>query len=433
MDDHTYRQKMSRRKFLKTTAAGIATSSVLLSGSRRGLAAPSDRVRMAVIGVGGQGSGHAEGWAEMKECELVAVCDVDPKHRNEVAKDTNSKPVADYRRVLDDKSIDAISIATPDHWHAPVALAALVAGKHVYVEKPCCHNIREGQLLVKAAKQFGKCVQHGTQYRGDNDAIEGIRQLHTGIIGEVLLAKAINHQQRGKIGRAKVEDPPAGVDYDLWLGPAPVKPFTKNRWHYKWHWFWDYGTGDMGNDGIHQVDVARWGMGGDDKFPKSAIVAGGQLWYDDDHETPDTQTVTFEYEKGYVMYEMRLWTDYKMEGHDNGVVFYGTDGKMEIGRRGCHVIKNGDSKKIEGKGSPGIRRNYIDCIKANDPSKLLAPIDEGFASAALCHIGNIGVRLGGGKFVYDPEQGKFVGRGSQRANKYLSREYRKGYELAYTG
>jgi predicted dehydrogenase len=429
MNESDFAARLSRRQFIKTTAAGIASSSVLLGGVRTGLAAPSERVRIAVIGVGKQGSGHAKGWAGMKDCELVAVCDVDPEHRNKVANDTKSKPVDDYRRVLDDKSIDAVSIATPDHWHTPVALAALVAGKHVYVEKPCCHNIKEGQLLVKAAKQFGKCVQHGTQYRGDTAAIEGIRQLGQGVIGDVLLAKAINHQQRGKIGKAPVTEPPAGVNYDLWLGPAPVHAFTKNRWHYEWHWFWDYGTGDMGNDGIHQVDVARWGLGGG--FPKAASISGGQLWYDDDHETPDTQTVIFEFEKKHLIYEMRLWTDYKLEGHDNGVIFYGTEGKMEIGRSGCHVIKGQEDKKIEGEKGPGIRGNFIECIKANEPSKLLAPIDEGFASAVLCHIGNIGVRLGGARLQYDSTKHEFVGNGE--ANKYLSREYRKGYELAYNG
>ncbi len=423
--------EMSRRKFIKTTAAGLAASTTLLRTARRGLAAPSERVRMAVIGVGKQGSGHAGGWAGMDECELVAVCDVDPKHRDEVAKKTNSKPVEDYRRIMEDKSIDAVSIATPDHWHTPVALAALVAGKHVYVEKPCCHSIWEGSLLVKAAKEFGLCVQHGTQYRGKADCIEGIRQMREeGIIGELHMAKAINHQRRGKIGRKPVTDPPEGVNYDLWLGPAPVHGFTENRWHYEWHWFWDYGTGDMGNDGIHQVDVARWGVG--QMYPKAALVSGGQLWYDDDHETPDTQTVVFEYDGCHLMFEMRLWTPYKLEGHDNGVIFYGTKGKMEIGRRGCHVIIDGDEKKIRGEGdSGGIRGNFIQCIKANDPSKLLAPIDEGFASAVLCHIGNIGVRLGGARLEYDGNNHRFIN--NNEANKYIKGHYRKGYELAYTG
>lgn len=420
---------LSRRKFLKKTAAGIAASSVFLAGYRKGLAAPSDRVRIAVIGVGKQGSGHASGWARMKSCELVAVCDVDRAHREDVAKDTNSKPVEDYRQIMDDRSIDAVSIATPDHWHAPIALAALVAGKHVYVEKPCCHNIKEGQLLVKAAKQFKKCVQHGTQYRGDSDAHAGIQLMREGGIGDVYLAKAINHQHRKKIGRKPITDPPPGVNYDLWLGPAPEHGFTENRWHYKWHWFWDYGTGDMGNDGIHQVDVARWGLGVD--FPKAANVSGGQLYYDDDHETPDTQTVVFEYDKCHLMYEMRLWTPYKLEGHDNGNIFYGTKGKLEIGRDGCHKIVKGKREKIRGSGVEGIRENFINCIKADDPSKLVAPIEEGFASAVLCHIGNIGVRLGGARLRYNAEKHEFVR--NRRANKFLTREYRKGYELAYTG
>ena len=431
MDRSIIKPELSRRRFLKTTAAGIATPAILLAGAKKGLAAPSERVRMAVIGVGGQGSGHAEGWADMKNCELVAVCDVDPKHRNKVASEMpyKVKAVEDYRRVLDDKSIDAISIATPDHWHAPVALAALVAGKHVYVEKPCCHNIREGQLLVKAAKEFKKCVQHGTQYRGKSDALAGIKFMRDGKLGKVRMAKAINHQHRGKIGRKPVTDPPAGVNYDLWLGPAPKHAFTKNRWHYKWHWFWDYGTGDMGNDGIHQVDVARWGLGVD--FPKVANVSGGQLYYDDDHETPDTQQITFEYDDKYLIYEMRLWTDYKLEGHDNGNVFYGDKGKLEIGRKGCHVTIDGEKTKIRGEGGPGIRDNFINCIKADDPSKLLAPIEEGFSSAVLCHMGNIGVRLGGARLKYDCRKHRFID--NPEANKYISREYRKGYELAYTG
>jgi len=419
---------LSRRKFLKRTAAGIAASSVLVSGVGK-VRGANERVRMATIGVGSQGSGHAGGWAGMNECELVAVADVDPNRRNKVAKETNSKAYEDYRRILDDKSIDAVSIATPDHWHTPVALAAVVAGKHVYVEKPCCHNIKEGHLLVKAAKQFGLCVQHGTQYRGEDDATAGIQFMREGGIGEVYMAKAINHQRRGKIGKKPVTAPPPGVNYDLWLGPAPVHGFTENRWHYKWHWFWDYGTGDMGNDGIHQVDVARWGLGVD--FPKVACVSGGQLWYDDDHQTPDTQMCVFEYEGKQLIFEMRLWTPYKLEGHDNGNIFYGTKGRLEIGRRGCHYTIDGKTEKLEGGGGKGIRGNFIQCVKDNSPSKLNAPIEEGFASAVLCHIGNIGVRLGGARLVYNARRHVFID--NDEANKYLSRDYRRGYELAYTG
>jgi predicted dehydrogenase len=425
---------LTRRKFLKQTA-GVAASSVLFAGSGKVLGA-NERVRIATIGVGKQGSRHANSWAGMSTTELVAVADVDPKHREENVTLHGCKGYEDFRRLLDDKSIDAVSIATPDHWHTPVAIAALVAGKHVYVEKPCSHTIWEGQVLVKAAKKFGKCVQHGTNYRGSGRALAGIQFMREGGIGDVYLAKAINHQRRKMIGKAPVTAPPTGVNYDLWLGPAPVHPFTKNRWHYQWHWFWDYGTGDVGNDGIHQIDVARWGLGVG--LPTAASISGGQLWYNDDHQTPDTMMAVFDYEEGkQLVFEMRLWTRYKLEGHDNGNVFYGTKGKLEIGRDGCNVTMIGEERKpLEAVASQGTYGSFIQCIKDNTPEKLNSPIDEGFASAVLCHIGNIGVRLndgriGGARLEYDGKNHRFIG--NNKANQFLVGHYRKGYELAWKG
>jgi len=416
----------SRRTFLKT--AGSVISSLALSGVSR--AAQNDKVRHAVIGVGGQGRHHAQGFASFDDCEVVAVCDIDPAQRAQALKrlpePERVQQVDDFRRLLDDKTIDSVSIATPDHWHTPLALAAIQAGKHVYVEKPCSHNIHEAMLLKEAAAKSGLCVQHGTQARSSAAIKQAVEFLRGGGIGKVRMAKAINHQLREPIGRAAETDPPVGVNYDLWLGPAPVRPFTKNRWHYQWHWFWDYGCGDIGNDGIHQVDQARWGLGVG--LPNAVSASGGQLFYDDDHETPDTQVVTYEYDDCYLLYEMRLWTDYPLEGHDNGVIFYGDNGKLEIGRKGCDVILKGGETKHLGT-YDDIKdhfRNFLDCVKAGTPEGLNGPIAEAAPSAALCHLGNIATRVGR-RLRLDPQTGQCID--DPEANKLFTREYRKGYEL----
>ena len=420
----------SRRSFIKSAGSGIFASAGFLSLSRGSGAAPSDRVRHAIIGVGGQGRTHARTFSSFDDCDVVAVCDLDPQRRARVLRELPAQEqvaqVEDFRTILDDRDIDTVSIATPDHWHAPIALAAILAGKHVYLEKPCCHNVREGPVLAAAAQKHGTCVQHGTQSRSGDGIKQAVAFLREGNLGNVRMAKAINHQLREPIGRAPETDPPPGVNYDLWLGPAPLRPFTRNRWHYNWHWFWDYGTGDIGNDGIHQVDVARWGLGVG--LPKGVSASGGQLFYDDDHETPDTQVVTFEYDDCYLMYEMRLWTDYKMAGHDNGVIFYGDKGILEVGRNGCEVTFIDKPKRRIG-GGADLRanvRNFIDCVKVGDPSRLNAPIAEGAVSAILCHLGNVATRVGR-KLQFDAASCTCIG--DAEANRLLSREYRHGYEL----
>lgn len=421
--------EVSRRGFLQS-AGGLLASASVATVSRSSFAASGERIRHAVIGAGSQGRRHAKTFASFEDCEVVAVCDVDPERRERVAGELSpSERVAqaeDFRALLENPQIDSVSVATPDHWHTPIALAALKAGKHVYIEKPCCHNVREGVLLAAAAKKYGKCVQHGTQSRSGRGIQEAIRFLRDGGIGKVRLAKAINHQLREPIGRAPESDPPPGVNYDLWLGPAPVRRFTQNRWHYEWHWFWDYGTGDIGNDGIHQIDAARWGL--NVGLPKAVSASGGQLFYDDDHETPDTQIVTYEYDDCYLMYEMRLWTDYKLEGHDNGTVFYGDKGILEIGRNGCEVTLIGQQKRKLGDGGDfnANVRNFLDCVKVGDPAGLNSPIEEGVLSATLCHLGNIATRVGR-KLQINADTWECVG--DDDANRLLSREYRKGYEL----
>ena len=423
--------RLSRRTFMASAGKGIAASGAIWALSPGSHVAASERVRHAVIGLGGMGRAHARTFASFDDCEVAAVCDVDPERRAQVASELpNPEQVEDFRRILDNPGIDTVSVATPDHWHTPVALAALMAGKHVYVEKPCSHNVREGVLLAEAAAKYGKCVQHGTQGRSGQGIQEAVAFLREGKLGKVRMAKAINHQLRGPIGRAPETNPPPGVNYDLWLGPAPKHPFTANRWHYNWHWFWDYGTGDIGNDGVHQIDEARWGLGVG--LPKAVSASGGQLFYDDDHETPDTQVVTFEYEECYLLYEMRLWTNYPLEGHDNGVVFYGDKGILEIGRGGCDVTFIGEPKKHLAGGADRERnmRNFVDCVKADNPSGLNAPISEGAVSAALCHLGNIATRVGR-KLEFDAAKWECVG--DREVGALLAREYRKGYELPELG
>ncbi len=424
----------SRRAFLATAGRGVVAGLALPALSVTAQTSATGRVRHAIIGTGNQGKRHAQAFSTFPDCEIVALCDVDPNRRQLVAgKLPNPDRIAlveDFRRVLDDKSIDSVSIATPDHWHTPVALAAIQAGKHVYVEKPCAHNINEARFLAKAAAASGRCVQQGTQGRSSESIKQAVALLRDGVIGKVRLAKAINHQLREPIGREPEASPPEGVNYDLWLGPAPLHPFTKNRWHYNWHWFWDYGCGDIANDGIHQVDQARWGLGVG--LPNAVSASGGQLFYDDDHQTPDTQVITFEYDHCYLMYEMRLWTDYPMEGHDNGVVFYGDKGKLEIGRGGCDVFLKGEEKRHIGPYAniEDHFRNFLDCVKAGNPAGLNGGIGEGAVSTTLCHLGNIATRVNR-KLRIDPEKGECMDDGE--ANRLFTREYRQGYELPQIG
>ncbi|MFM1920989.1 MAG: hypothetical protein RLZZ303_2623 [Candidatus Hydrogenedentota bacterium] len=421
--------QITRKEFLAATTATIATVSVV-GPHLKASAASTAPHRHAVIGCGGQGAQHARVFSSFEDCDVVALCDVDPERRDKLAKalpNTDQVRVEeDYRKILDDDSIVSVSVVTPDHWHTPIAIAALQAGKHVYVEKPCSHTVMEGDALVAAAKASGLCVQHGTQWRGTESAQKGIAWMHEGNLGKVRVAKAINHQLRGPIGRAEETTPPDGVNYDLWLGPAPLRPFTQNRWHYNWHWHWDYGGGDLVNDGIHQVDVARWGLGVG--LPKAISGSAAQLFYDDDHETPDTQTITFEYDDCHLLYEMRLWTNYPLEGHDNGVIYYGDKGTLHIGRSGA-IAHFKDETVTIGEGNADITRhmrNFLDCIRDHSPEKLYAPIDECHRSATLCNLGNIATRVGR-RISFDAAT--LSCPGDPEATAMLTKIYRAGYEL----
>ena len=416
----------TRRDFVRSSVAAGAVAALPFSKVR----GANEDIRAAVVGIRGRGGGLIEEFHDLDGVRVVALCDVDGSALGKRVKeftDRNEKVDAyeDYRRMLDDKSIDVVAIATPDHWHVPVAAHSVIAGKDVYVEKPLSHTIAEGRLLVEMARKHGRMVQHGTQARSSAGLAEGIEYLRSGKLGKVRMAKAINCQLRGPIGRVADSETPPNVNYDLWLGPAPKRAFNRNRFHYNWHWFWDYGTGDTGNDGVHQIDIARWGLGVE--LPKAVTCSGGQLFYDDDHQTPDTQIATFEYDDVYLMYEMRLWTPYGLEGHDNGDMFYADGGTMSIGRRGWQVtFKNGKAGPGGPRGSTPHAANFIKAVRSRKASDLNADVEAGHHSATLCHLANISMRVGR-RLKFDTKNERFIN--DAEANTYLTKEYRRGYEL----
>lgn len=424
---------MRRRSWLQKTSVSLAG---MTAASYERAAGANERVRAAVIGLGGQGKVHVAGWKSQPHATLVGVCDIDSGRLRDVAQaDANLKAEIDLRRILDDTSIDVVSIATPDHWHAPAALLALAAGKHVYVEKPCAHNFREGQALVAGAKKANKLVQHGTQSRSNPFIIEAIKLLREGIIGDVLAAKAWDVQRRDNIGHAQPGEPPQGVDYDTWLGPAPVVPFQANRFHYNWHWWYDFGTGDMGNDGAHELDLARWGLGVD-AYPARITSSGGKLYFDDDQQFPDTQVAVFDYpgqggfgQRRQLTFEMRIWSTNYPHNADTGCEFYGTKGQMMFSKRGKIQVHGQDNKPIaRSLPQPATSSvadhlaNLVAGIREGKP--LNAPIDAGAVSAALCHFGNVSARVGRA-LQFDAANQRFVN--DDEANRLLGRTYRRSH------
>jgi predicted dehydrogenase len=292
------------------------------AGAGRALASANDTVRVACVGVRGQGRTHIDRYSQMRNVEIAALCDIDESVLNSrldmVERMGKKRPASftDIRKLLENKDIDAISIATPNHNHTLQTVWACQAGKDVYVEKPCSHDMFEAKQIVAAAKKYNRLVQHGTNCRS-NIAREAIQKMREGLIGDVYMARGLCFKWRDTIGRAQPEPVPHGVHYDLWLGPAPLHEFTKNRFHYNWHWFWDYGNGDIGNQGIHQVDAARWGLGV--KYPTKINAIGGHFMFDDDQETPNTLTAEYEFDDGgkkrMMVFEVRHW----ITNHEAGI------------------------------------------------------------------------------------------------------------------
>jgi predicted dehydrogenase len=381
-------------------------------------------------GAPGRGSALAVQVASLPGAEVAYVCDVDernlPKVAAEVAAKQSHRPeeVRDFRKVLDDPSVDALVIATPDHWHAPAAIRACAAGKHVYVEKPCCHNAHEGELLVAAARKHKKVVQHGTQRRSWPGIIEGIQRLREGDIGRVLDVQCWYHANRPSIGHGKEGPAPAWLDWSLWQGPAPERPFRDNFLHYNWHWFWHYGTAELGNNGVHPLDLARWGAGVE--YPRHVVCCGSKYRHDDDQETPDTSIASFDFGNCLITWKQRSWAQQNKLDSDIEVLFSGEKGSLAIRGNG-YTLHDPDGKET-GKGS-GIGgeavhlQNFLDAIRGK--AKLNAEIEEGYKSALLCNLGNIALRTGGA-VQFDPKAHRLIG--SRDAEALWGREYRKGWE-----
>jgi predicted dehydrogenase len=427
-------------------------------------ASANDTVRVACVGVRGQGRVHVSRYGAMPNVEVAAICDIDESVQRscvaEMEKAGKKRPAVytDIRKLLEDKSIDAVSIATPNHHHTLQTIWACQAGKDVYVEKPCSHDMFEARQIVAAARKYNRLVQHGTNSRS-SIAREAIKHVHEGLIGDVYMARGLCFKWRDTIGRKAAEPVPAGVHYDLWLGPAPEHEFTQNRFHYNWHWFWDYGNGDMGNQGIHQVDVCRWGLGV--KYPTKVSATGGHFMFDDDQETPNTLNAAFEFklpsgERRMLEFEVRHWlTNTEAEigtpafGSEGvppvtgaGVVAKGpqkkqasqTVGNIFYGSKGYMAMDGYDSYKTwlgEGQ-EPGPHlvqggnnwANFIECVRSRKKEDLHAPIEEGHISSALVHLANASYRLGR-TLNFDPETEQVIG--DDEANQMLRGTYREPF------
>ena len=419
-----------------SSASGAAPSPRAVRGPRR---SPNETIRLGVIGLNGRGGTHVRSFGRIPNVDVTAVCDVDDRVLARVLRTierrenrTDVKRFKDVRALLDDPEIDAVSIATPNHWHALAAIWACQAGKDVYVEKPESHNIFEGRQIVKAAEKYGRIVQGGAQCRSIDGIREGIEKLRAGAIGDVYMARGVCYKWRDTIGKADGPQPvPDSVDYNLWLGPAPEAPLGRRRLHYDWHWQWAYGNGDIGNQGPHEMDKARWGLGV--AWPTEVCASGGRFMFDDDQETPNVIVATFKYPdpKKMLVFEVRHWMSpheagFSEAGNNSiGDVFFGSQGYMTMNGFVSHQVFLGRDRTPEPLVANGSVEqnfaNFIDCVRSRRAEDLNCPIGELRISTAHVHMANISYRLGR-KLHWDAETETF--KNDAEANAMLTREYR---------
>ena len=437
----------SRRDFIKKTAMSTVGISLLSSVNTFGsIIGANNTVNIAIIGTGGRAHSLAQSIMLVKNIKLTHICDVDKKilekFKNYCSKDLNIEPETeeDFRKLLEKKDIDAVMIVTPEHWHAPMAIMAMQAGKHVYVEKPCSHNPHENELLVAVQKKTGKVCQMGNQQRSSKSSAKVIQEIREGVIGDVYAAKAHYASGRGPIGVGKEIAPPSTLNWDLWQGPAPREAYRNNIHPYNWHWFKTWGTGEIHNNGTHEIDICRWALGVG--YPTRVVSTGGRLHHKgDDWEYYDTQLTSYEFDGGKTL----SW-----EGHScnkfnklggRGAVIYGTKGTVYLDRAKA-IIYDNDGKEIktelesnqgssndtsDTKGFDGLTVVHVDnFVKAIiDNQKLHSPISDAAISTQLCHLGNIAQHLKESLLV-DPKTGRVLN--SKAANKMWKREYEKGWE-----
>ena len=432
------RRSMQRRSFLKATGSSLAT---LTAAQYSRVLGANDRLQTAVIGVNGRGKSHIRLAARNPGMQVAAVVDIDQSVAEKAAAYTKQfqpetpKEYRDLRDMLADKHIDVVTIATTNHWHALATIWAVQAGKDVYCEKPASHNIWEGRKMVEAARKYRRIVQIGHQARSTPFKIEAIQKLREGVIGELYMAKGLCFKRRKSIGSAPVSPVPPGVDYDIWLGPAQPYEFKPNRFHYNWHWHWAFGNGDIGNQGVHEMDLARWGLGLD-HLPRHAYSAGGNYVYYDDQETPNTQHAIFDYGGSMIQFEVRglitggecrLLEDSGNGPHTIGVLFFGSDGYLTLSNVGYQTYLGekrvpGPSMKPTKDDSTQLHlENFRKAVMSRRVSDLNCDVLEGHLSAALCHLANISHRTGD-KLLFDPATERFVGNFG--ANGLLKRDYR---------
>ncbi len=443
----------SRRKFIRQTTAASAALSIggvlpsFSAGSYRRIMGANEKIGVSVIGVNSRGNALAKSFAQQKSCELLHICDVDSRATSRCQEDlkelqeTKTRGFRDFRKSLEDRKIDAVVIAMPDHWHAPAALLAMQAGKHVYLEKPCSHNPHEGEILIEAASRYKKAVQMGNQRRSFPVVIQGMKELKEGAIGRAYFGKGWYANNRGPIGTGLETAVPEWLDWDLWQGPAPRRPFKDNLVHYNWHWHWHWGTGEALNNGTHMIDLLRWGLGVD--YPIKVSSNGGRYRYQDDWETPDTQVINLDFKEGMTMtWEGRSCNGRSVEGSQVGVMFYGEKGSMLFPGGNTYSLfdlKNKLVKEVNEKSmalSSDLVNPYenLDCIHIrnffegirNGSDKLNADITSGHKSTLLVQLGNIAQRVGH-SLETDPENGHILN--DEEARKYWSRSYEPGWEM----
>jgi len=437
---------MNRRSFLanvSSTALLTASPATLPTITR---AAPSNRLRAGMIGAAGRAGALNRYFAANPEVEIAAIAEIDPQRLpgtlEAVTRLQGSRPktFTDLRRIIGDPTLDIIVVGTPDHWHAIPTILACLNGKDVYVEKPDAHNIVEGRRMIAAARKFKRVIQVGSQHRSTHRIISAQDYIREGHLGKCLFAKAWENARQGSIGNPSDSDPPPGVNYDLWLGPAPKRPFNRNRFHGRWRWFFDYGTGDLGNDGIHRLDFAITLMNAALEtegqpplgLPRKISAMGGKWYFDDAQEWPDTMQVSYEYDTAaprLLTYEMRVWTPYKHIGEPEGAVIYGDQGYLVMGNHGwrAYTKKNELVKEMPGDSdaAPHVQ-NFIDCVKSRQrPACDLETV--GHPASVLCHAGNISWRVGR-SLIMDAETETFLN--DPEANALRGREeWRKPYVL----
>lgn len=418
---------LSRRDVLKA-AGSLAVLGIPTLVPARAFGA-NDRIRVAVLGVNGRGQDHISGFQKIENVEVATLCDADSvvsaQRAEQFEKKYNRKVniEQDLRRVFDDKTIDAVSIAMPNHWHALAAIWACQAGKDVYVEKPGCHNPYEGKKLVEAAARYNRIVQHGVQLRSSKSIQEAIKHLRDGLIGKVYMARGLVYKWRPDIGNQGTSPVPAGLNWDLWQGPAQAREFSKNYVHYNWHWFWDYGNGDIGNQGIHETDLCLWGL--DVGLPEVITSAGGKFLWNDCKETPETLTSTYHYPKQgkVIQFEVRPWMTNQEDGVSVGNLFYGDKGYMVVNGYADYKTFLGQKREPGPAGNAGgdHYKNFIDAVRARDKSLLNGPVETAYTASTLAHLGNIAYRLGR-TLHFDPAKETFPN--DKEANAMLTRKYR---------